>query len=465
MAERNTEGRVPPQAIQAEQAVLGAILLESRAMDTVLEYLDTDSFYSNEHRKIFDAIHAIYEREQAIDLITVAAELERKGQLESIGGGSYLADLSSSVATAGNVEYYCKLVLDKSNLRELIHASGGIMEKCFREEEAVEDLLDEAESAVFRVAEKRLRGTVVSIGQLLPKTFDAIEKYHKTAGAVEGLSTGFERVDDITRGLKNSELVVIAGRPSMGKTSLALSMALNVAVEQRQAVAVFSLETSNEQLGLRLLCSQARLNYHHMMTGKLSDDEWAKLSIAAGPLADAPIYLDDSSDLTALDVRAKARRMKRKYGVNLVIVDYLQLMRGHRRAENRQQEITMISLGLKGLAKELGLPVVALSQLSRKTEDRPNKRPELADLRESGSIEQDADLVMMVYRPEFYQITHITDPEDRQNDTKISTERLAEIRILKNRNGPTGDVKLTFMKEFARFESMETRYSEKAIPF
>ncbi|OGC93268.1 MAG: replicative DNA helicase [candidate division Zixibacteria bacterium RBG_16_48_11] len=459
MAKRNTEGRVPPQAIAAEQAVLGAILIDGRAMDTVIEHLDGDSFYHTNHAKIFDAILSIYNREEAIDLITVAAELERRNELENIGGRSYLADLSTSVATAANVEYYCKIVLEKVNLRDLISASTDIIQKCYNEDEEVERLLDIAESTVFKIAEKRLRGAISSIGQLLPTTFEDIEQYHKRAGSITGIPLGFSEIDDMTSGLQKSDLIVIAGRPSMGKTSFALSIALNAAVGEKLPVAIFSLETSKEQLALRLLCCQAKISSHHMRTGRLSDEEWAKLSIGAGPLADAPIYVDDSSTLSVLDLRAKARRLKRKHDIRLVVVDYLQLMRGHRSAENRQQEISMISQGLKALAKELNVPVIALSQLSRKTEERPLKRPELADLRESGSIEQDADVVMMVYRPEFYGLDKFPDSGGEPAEGK------AEIRLLKHRNGPTGDRKLVFLKDYARFENLETRYTEKEVPF
>lgn len=464
MADRNTEGRVPPQAIQAEQAVLGAILLDDRAMDTVIDFLEEESFYNTANREIFSAMLSIYNRKEAIDLITVAEELERNGKLEAVGGRSYLADLSSVVATAANVEHYCKIVLDKANLRELIHASTDIIKECYQEQEEVESILDIAEGAVFKIAEKRLRGTTVSIGQLLPTTFAAIDELHKRSASITGIATGFEKIDRITSGLHKSDLVIIAGRPSMGKTSFALSIAHNVAVEYGLPLAMFSLETSNDQLAMRLLCNQARIIPHHLRTGKMKDDEWARLAIAAGPLGQAPMYLDDSSNMTVLELRAKARRLKHKYNIRLLFVDYLQLMRGHKRAENRQQEISMICQGLKGLAKELEIPVIALSQLSRKTEERTDRRPELADLRESGSIEQDADLVMMVHRPEFYKFPDIQDPEIMDEVRKISTERLAVIRILKHRNGPTGDVKLIFHKEYARFENYEERRAEE-VPF
>ena len=459
MAERNTEGRVPPQAIQAEQAVLGAILIDNRAMDTVIEYLDVDCFYVEAHKRIYDAMLLIHNREWPIDLETLSVELKNRNELEVLGGRSYLADLSTAVATAANVEYYCRIVLEKSNLRDLIHTSTDIIQRCYREDDEVEVLLDIAESTVFRIAEKKLSRTISSIGELLPYTFEDIERYHKRAGTITGIPTGFDQTDDLTSGLQNSDLIVIAGRPSMGKTSFALSIALNAAVIGKLPVAIFSLETSKEQLALRLLCSQAKISSHNMRTGRLSDEEWAKLSIGAGPLSEAPIFIDDSSTLSVLEVRAKSRRLKRKHDIRLIVVDYLQLMRGHRTAENRQQEISMISQGLKGLAKELNIPVVALSQLSRKTEERPMKRPELADLRESGSIEQDADVVMMVYRPEFYGLDKFPDTGGEPSEGK------AEIRLLKHRNGPTGDVRLAFLKSYARFENLETRFTDKEVPF
>lgn len=460
MTERATEGRVPPQAINAEQAVLGAILLDDRAMDTAIEILvDKSSFYNTAHQEIFEAMHALYKRENPIDLITLSDELDRRGKLVDIGGRSYLADLSTSVATGANIEHYCSIVLEKANLRELMHATTDIAQRCYKEEDDVKDLLDNAESTVFTIAEKRFRKVAVPLSKLLPSTFEAIEQFHQRAGTVTGIPTGFEGIDELTSGLQDSDFVVVAGRPSMGKTSLALSMALNAAVIYKYPVVVFSLETSKEQLALRLLCSQARISSHHMRSGRLTDEEWAKLSIGAGPLAEAPIYIDDSATLTVLELRAKSRRLKRKHGIRLVVVDYLQLMRGHRTAENRQQEISMISQGLKGLAKELNIPVVALSQLSRKTEERPNKRPELADLRESGSIEQDADMVMMVYRPEFYGLDKFPDTGGEPAEGK------AEIRLLKHRNGPTGDVRLAFLKNYARFENLEARFTEKEVPF
>ncbi len=457
MADRNTEGRVPPQAIEAEQAVLGAILLDDRAMDTAVEILETESFYNIAHQEIFEAMKELYNRENPIDIITLADELDRRGKLESIGGRSYLADLSTSVATAANVEHYCDIVLEKTNLRELINATTDIAKRCYDEQDDVKVLLDSAESTVFTIAQKKFRKVATPLKELLPSTFEAIEQFHQRAGTVTGIPTGFEGIDEMTSGLQDSDLIVVAGRPSMGKTSLALCIALNAAVIYKYPVAIFSLETSKEQLAMRLLCSQARISSHHMRTGRLSDEEWAKLSIGAGPLADAPVYVDDSSTLTVLELRAKARRLKRKYDIKLVVVDYLQLMRGHRTAESRQQEISMISQGLKALAKELNVPVLAISQLSRKTEERPGKRPELADLRESGSIEQDADLVMMVYRPEFYGEKNFPDHSE--------AEGIAEIRILKHRNGPTGDRKLVFLKEFARFENLEPRFTEKEVPF
>jgi len=459
MAERNTEGRVPPQSIRAEQAVLGAVLLSDVAMDTAVIFLGADSFYNTAHQKIFDAMLALYNKNEAIDIVTLSVELERRKELDEIGGRSYLAELSTSVATAANVEYYCRIVLDKANLRDLISASTEIIQECYTEQEEVNTLLDFAESTVFSIAEKRIRKDVPSIGQLLPTTFEEIEHYHKRAGTITGIPTGFDQLNDLTSGLQNSDFIVIAGRPSMGKTSLALSIALYASVIERMPVVIFSLETSKEQLALRLLCSQARISAHHMRTGRLTDEEWAKLSIGAGPLSEAPIFIDDSSTLSVLEVRAKARRLKRRNDIRLIVVDYLQLMRGHRAAENRQQEISMISQGLKGLAKELNIPVVALSQLSRKTEERPMKRPELADLRESGSIEQDADVVMMVYRPEFYGLDKFPDSDG------VPAEGKAEIRLLKHRNGPTGDVRLAFLKNYARFENLETRFTEKEVPF
>ncbi len=449
--------KIPPQAIEAEQAILGALLLDKEAMDKVVEILYEDAFYKEAHSKIYMATLDLYDRNEPIDLITVAEELNKRQQLEEVGGRSYLADLASCVATSANVEHHSRIVLEKAILRKLIETSTDIVQQCYGLSQEVDNLLDQSEMQIFKIAERRMKESFVPLEELLPRTFAEIEEYHKKVGTITGVPTGFERLDEMTAGFQRSDLIVVAGRPSMGKTSLALSIASNCAINFGIPVGIFSLEMSKELLALRMLCSHARLSSHRMRIGKLSDREWANLSIAAGPLSEAKIFVDDTPAIGLFELKAKGRRLKLKHNVGLLIIDYLQLMQGPRKVESRQQEITVICQSLKSLAKELNIPVLALSQLSRKTEERTDRRPQLADLRESGSIEQDADLVLMVYRPEFYDIQKFRDGSP--------TEGIAEIIIAKHRNGPTGDTKLVFLKDYARFDNLEVYHTEEQAPF
>lgn len=441
--------RVPPQAIDVEQAVLGAMLLDREAIGRAIEVIDETCFYKPAHSKIFSSMLSLYEQNQPVDLITLAEELSKRNQLEEIGGRAELLELIDSVATSANIEYHSRIVLEKATLRKLIQSTTDIITRCYDLTEEVDELLDSAEQQIFDISEKRIKPGFFKLGDILPHTFESIDKIRE--GHITGLPSGFKDLDSLTAGLQPSDLVVVAGRPSMGKTSFSLSMAEYVAVEEKIPVAIFSLEMAKNQLANRMLCSRARISAHRMRTGRLSDHEWANLSIAAGPLSEAKIFLDDTPSIGILEMRAKARRLKAREDIGLLIVDYLQLMQGPRGAENRQQEISMISRALKGMAKDLNIPVLALSQLSREVERRGGKRrPHLADLRESGAIEQDADVVMFLYRPEMYDIETIDIYGKKEN-----SEGIAEIILSKHRNGPTGSIFLSFIKDYARFENLE----------
>lgn len=462
---RKSSERTAPHSQDAEQALLGAMLIDEGAIARSIEILRSDRrFYSPAHRKIYAVIIALYDRSQPADITTVAEELEKRGELADCGGRAYLAGLASGVATAANAEQYARIVLEKATMRNLIEASTDIVQECYRQEKNIEDLLDEAEQRVFDISEQRLRTDFSSVKDLLPHTFEQIDNYLDTKGGLIGFPTGFKDMDDLTAGLHRGDLIIIAGRPSMGKSALVLNIAENMCIESGKAAAVFSLEMSKEQLALRMLCGRARISSHKLRTGRLPDADWARLSKAADPLSKAQIYIDDTATMTVLEMRAKARRLASQVDLGLIIIDYIQMMSGSRFAENRQQEISQITRGLKGLAKELSVPVIACSQLSRMVETRGgDRRPQLSDLRESGAIEQDADVVMFVYREEYYLAG--LDP----NDPKLQEVKgRAEIIISKQRNGPTGTVKLSFLKEFARFENLaagDRVSAEESVPF
>jgi replicative DNA helicase len=446
--------RVPPQAQEVEQAVLGAMLLDREAIGRAIELLDESCFYSPAYQKIFSAIVSLYDRGEPADLLTLTEELTRRKQLDQVGGRLYIISLVEGVATSANIEYHCKIVLEKATLRKLIETSTDVITKCYNESEDVSALLDHAEQRIFDISEKRIKHGFVPLSDILPHTFESIDRIKE--GQITGLPTGFLELDSLTAGLQKSDLVVVAGRPSMGKTSFCLSLVENIAVENKIPVAIFSLEMEKNQLANRMLCSRARISSHKMRSGRLSDHEWTNLSIAVGPLSEAKIFVDDTPGMGVLEMRAKARRLKAKEDIGLLVVDYLQLMQGTKGVESRQQEIAMISRALKGLAKDLSVPVVACSQLSRAVETRGGeRRPQLADLRESGAIEQDADLVIFIYRPELYGIKSIDFKKD-----KIPSEGIAEIVVAKHRNGPTGSVLLSFVKQYARFENLELVHTE-----
>ncbi len=439
-----SQPRLPPQNLEAEQSVLGAILLDNTAMAKAMEIIIDEDFYRTAHRKVYQGMLELSDRGEVIDHITLTECLKARSELEAVGGAAYLAELVQVVASAANVRYHSKIVREKALLRGLIHTSTEVITRGYDGTTAVDELLDFAERSVFSIAQGKLDRSFTPVNQIIKESLDVVDRLSKRKERVTGVPTGYYDLDDITAGLQASDLIVIAGRPSMGKTSLALGMAQHAALQAGAVVGIFSLEMSKPQLVLRMLSSEARVDSHALRTGRLQKEDWWRLAEAAGRLEQAPIFIDDSGALTVQQMRGKARRLKAEKGLELLIVDYLQLMQGRSDAESRQQEISDISRSLKALAKELNVPVIALSQLSRAVENRKPPIPMLADLRESGAIEQDADVVMFIYREEVYE----------QN-----TERkgIADILVSKHRNGPIGRKELFFHDRFAKFESLENR--------
>ena len=459
--ESTTSLHLPPQDRQAEINLLGALLVDNVYIPPVCSLLDESDFYERRHGEIFKAITQLFEENVPADLVTVTDKLQSNAMLDKVGGRAYLIELTEDVFSAAHSESYAEIVREKSILRRLIQLTTQIHGKAERMEGEVRDLLDEAEKRIFELSTMKPDKGVESIKTLLPATFKKLEEMPQMQGQVTGLATGFTDLDTMTSGLHVGELAIVAGRPGMGKTAFALRIMEHVAVELNQACAIFSMEMSNDQIVQRLLCSRAKVSSHRLRTGRLRDPEWTNLNYAVGPLSESPIYMDDSATLSIWDLRTKARLLKSQYDIQLLVVDYLQLMSGGGRIENRQQEISLISRSLKALSKELSMPVIACSQLSRQVETRgENKRPQLADLRESGAIEQDADLVMFVYRPAAYKLS----AEEREQIRGNEEENLAEIVIAKQRNGPTGIVKLTFLDECIRFENRERRPAEAMPP-
>jgi replicative DNA helicase len=438
--------KIPPQNLEAERAILGAILLENESLPRAIEILAPSDFYKEGHRKIFSTMIALFERNEPVDLLTLSEELRRRDELDEVGGAATLAALVEEAATAAHLLSYARIVREKALLRELIRSSTEIIAQSYEAQEDVESLLDQAEQMIFQVSERRMLNVAIPVRSILKDTFKYIEKLYERKESVTGLPTGFKKLDELTSGLQPSDFILVAGRPSMGKTAFALNIAKYAGVELEKRVLILSLEMSQEQVVQRLLCAEARVDSHSVRTGRLEQKDWARLTNAAGRLAEAPIFIDDTAGLSMLEVRAKARRMKAEHGLDLVLIDYIQLMRGRGNSDNRQQEISEISRALKAMAKELRVPVVALSQLSRAVESRPTRehRPQLSDLRESGALEQDADLILFLYRPERYKEQSAISPEDW---------RLAEAIIGKQRNGPTEMVRLTFIPEYASFEN------------
>ena len=439
---RQSLERTLPHNIDAEKSVLGAILVNNEYYYKVIETLRPEDFYLDAHRVIYRQMVELIERSKAIDLITIQEELVRASQLESAGGIAYLASLLDGIPHLVNIDHYIEIIGEKSLMRQMINSANKIMAECFDQSEPAEEILDRAEQALFNLSEKRLRTGFISVKEMELPTTKLIEKLYTEREMITGVATGFRDLDRLTSGLQPADLVILASRPSMGKTALCLNIAQHVALHKGSPVGIFSLEMSKEQLLMRMLCAEARVDAHKVRTGYLAKEDFRKLIDALGRTTQAPIFLDDSSTLTVMEMRSKCRRLKAEHGLSLIIVDYLQLMSGYGRMENRTQEISGISRGLKALAKELAVPVVALSQLSRAPEQRQgDHKPQLSDLRESGSIEQDADLVMFIYREEVYK------PSEENTG-------LAELIISKQRNGPTGIVKLAFLREYTRFETL-----------
>lgn len=449
--------KIPPQNLEAEQSTLGSMMLERSALEKGMEILKAEDFYRPSHQEVFDCLVSLAERDEPVDLITLQEELKKRGKLEDCGGVEYMMSLVESVPTAANVEYYAKIVEQKSILRRLIAAGTEIIGLAQHEDGEIDAITDQAERLIFGVAQRRMGEYFRSIAPLVSDAWDWIDDRYHNKGVASGIPTGFDKLDNMTSGLQPSDFIILAARPSMGKTALALNFALNAAISSRQTVALFSIEMSAEQLVQRMMCMRAKANAHRLRTGYFEPAEWERIAAASNELHMAPIYIDDTTDLTHLAMRAKCRRLKAEHGLGLVVVDYLQLMRSHRNTENRNQEISEIARGLKSIARELKVPVIALSQLSRAVEKRDDKRPMLSDLRESGSIEAEADLVMMLYRPEYYNIKEVDDTEaisGKSGGEGTANIETTEILLAKHRNGPTGNVKIGFIRDFASFENL-----------
>ncbi|MFZ0927900.1 MAG: replicative DNA helicase [Syntrophobacteraceae bacterium] len=434
--------KLPPQQIEAEQSLLGGIMVDSSGLASALEVLKGDEFYKESHRIIFTVIQDLFERNEPVDILTVTNLLDERKQLESVGGVSYIAALTDAMPTSSNVAAYAKIINEKAVMRRLIQSANEIISFAYGGGKSTEEVLDAAEAAIFRIAERKIRNSYFPLKEVIKKNIETIERYHEFRGAVTGVPSGYKDLDNLTAGFQKSDLIIIAARPSMGKTALGLCIARNAAKENGIPVGFFSLEMSKEQLAMRLLCSEARVDSHKIRSGFLNTQECGKLLQAAGLFMDVPMYIDDTPAISPLELRAKARRMMADQGLGLVVVDYLQLMRGRDTVERREQEISEISRSLKGLAKELDIPVIALAQLNRKVEERTDKRPLLSDLRESGAIEQDADVIAFIYRDEVYAKQACKEPG------------VAEIIIGKQRNGPTGEVKLAYISTYTRFENL-----------
>lgn len=433
--------RVPPHSIDAEQSVLGSMLLDQEAIYKAIKQLHPEDFYRDAHRVVFDAIVRLNEAGKPADLVTVTEQLRQQGDLEKAGGAAYIALLASMVPTAANVEYYARIVEEKALLRMLIQLSTRIAGMAYEGTEEPEKLMAEAERLILDLGSRHVVGAFSSIREILLGTFAHLEFLYNNRGKITGVPTFFSDLDRICHGLQPSDFIILAGRPSMGKTSLGLCIACNAALRHNVPVAIFSLEMSKEQLVQRFLCAEAMVDQHRLRTGMLEESDWSRLHETAERLAKAPIFVDDMAAISVRQMRAKAKQLQAEHGLGLLVIDYIQLMQGSRRAENRQQEIAEISRSLKGLAKELNVPVLALSQLSRLVEQRQDKRPIMSDLRESGSLEQDADIVMFIYRDEYYN------PETEKKG-------IAEVIIAKHRNGPVGKVELGFFKEYTKFVSL-----------
>ncbi|WP_186576884.1 replicative DNA helicase [Aquibacillus kalidii] len=445
--------RTPPHNIEAEQAILGAIFLEPEALSTASELLMPEDFYRASHQRIFNVMLRLSDKGEPIDLVTVTTELSNAKILDEVGGVSYLSDLANAVPTAANVGYYCKMVEEKAVLRRLIRTATDIVTDSFSKEDEVEDVLNDAEKKILEVSNRQNSGSFKNIKDVLIEVYDNIEQLHQNHADVTGIPTGFRDLDKITSGFQRNDLIIVAARPSVGKTAFALNIAQNVAVKTDENVAIFSLEMGAEQLVQRMLCAEGNIDATRLRTGSLESEDWGKLTMAMGSLSNAGIYIDDTPGIRVSDIRSKCRRLKQEHGLGMILIDYLQLIAGSGKSggENRQQEVSEISRSLKGLARELNVPLIALSQLSRGVESRQDKRPMMSDLRESGSIEQDADIVGFLYRDDYY-------------DKESEKQNIIEIILAKQRNGPVGTVELAFVKEYNKFVDLDHRYQESDVP-
>jgi replicative DNA helicase len=441
-------GRIPPQNTEAEQAVIGAILLQPEALITAMERVRSEDFYTTAHQRIYEAMIELGEDNQPVDLVTLTAHLQDAGLLEEIGGVGYLAKLANAVPTAANVDYYAQIVEEKSMLRRLIRTATNIVSDGYANSEDVSALLSDAEKKILEISNRRSSSGFISIRDVLMEVFEKVEFLYSNKGGTTGIPSGFVDLDKMTAGFQRSDLIIVAARPSVGKTAFALNIAQNVGVRARETVAIFSLEMSAAQLVQRMICAEANVDATRMRTGTLEGDDWEKLTMAIGALSEAQIYIDDTPGITVADIRAKCRRLKKERGLGMILIDYLQLIQGRGKAgENRQQEVSEISRTLKQIARELEVPVIALSQLSRGVEQRQDKRPMMSDLRESGSIEQDADIVSFLYRDDYY---------DKESEKK----NIIEIIIAKQRNGPVGTVELVFLKNYNKFVSIDRTHHD-----
>lgn len=443
--------RIPPHNIEAEQAVIGAVFLEPNAFSTAAERLMPNDFYRANHQVIFEAMFSLFEKGEPIDIVTVTTFLANSDKLDIAGGVTYLTDVAGSVPTAANISYYSKIVEEKALLRRLIQTATNIVTETFEKEDEVSEVLDEAERSILEVSSRQNASAFKPIKDVLIDVYDNIEQLHNAKSDVTGIPTGYRDLDRMTSGFQRNDLIIIAARPSMGKTAFALNIAQNVAINTSENVAIFSLEMGADQLVQRMLCAEGNIDSQRLRTGKLEQEDWGKLTMAMGSLSHAGVYIDDSPGIRVSDIRSKCRRLKQENGLGMIIIDYLQLIQGSVNSQdNRQQEVSEISRSLKGLARELEVPLIALSQLSRGVESRQDKRPMMSDLRESGSIEQDADIVGFLYRDDYY--------ESESENTNI------EIILAKQRNGPTGTVELAFVKEYNKFVDLDFRYDESQAP-
>ncbi len=450
--EANFLDKEMPESLAAEAAVIGSMLIDPEKIDSVVDVLKAEDFYHHEHHLIYDAILALYEKNkgEGLDAILLRSELEKRKQIDEIGGVDYLGKILDSVASSANVMYYANIVKDKSLLREIIQAATDILNDAYNERGDIEEKLDKAEQSIFSVTNKRITGAASSLKDLVTEVYELIEK--RDGAQVTGLPTSYNELDDMTCGLQDGEMIIIAGRPSMGKTAFALNIAEHVALHEKKPVAIFSLEMGKQQLAERLLCSNSKMDSQNVRRGLLGDDDFQELVRTCSMLSEAPIYIDDTPGLTPLQLRAKARRLKSQYDIQMMVVDYLQLMSGSGSSkESRQQEITEISRQLKAVARELNIPAIVLSQLNRAAENREDHKPRMSDLRESGSIEQDADVIMLLHREDYY----------RRNEPDFQPTNKAQVIIAKQRNGPTGVVELMFIEEHTRFENLASPYVEE----